>query len=557
MLSYLGLYGTFILNFIGVLVFWLSLCFNINTLFLLNKSVSVVLFKWFVISNFYTINFEFLVDSVSFSFAFLTTSIALFVNIYAFSYFRYEPNIDRLIIFLNSFVVSMVLLVLSGNLIMLFLGWELIGLTSFLLINFWATRTGTLKAAFKAYSFNKYSDFLLFLGILFTSLVFNDFNISNILVSTAKYTNLHITNIFSFALYDVACFFFLGAAFIKSAQIGFHIWLPDSMEAPVPASALIHSATLVSAGIFLILRLYPLFECSSIFYLLTPCVGVFTAFFGGLVAFYQNDLKRILAYSTISHCGFLMFLVTLGNVEFILLYLYVHGFFKAIAFLAAGNIIRFSKNYQDVRRMGQLWKYLPFEFSIIFLSLINLSGLPFFFGFCIKHLLVVANDDFVGQLIMYAFFFIAAITGTFYFYKVLFYSFFDTKKGRKSVYNNGNRSDLSSRHYTNSTFASIFSIGLLMVFAYFFIFYFFKVYIIDHANFILFNVSFYKNQAYYLFNTDFSLLFNYSILNWIVIFCLILLFYLRWSNFLDLYTPFDRLYNSFFFLFFLFLFFTL
>jgi NADH:ubiquinone oxidoreductase subunit 5 (subunit L)/multisubunit Na+/H+ antiporter MnhA subunit len=126
------------------------------------------------------------------------------------------------------------------------------------------------------------------------------------------------------------------------------------MEAPVPASALIHSATLVSAGIFLILRLYPLFECSSIFYLLTPCVGVFTAFFGGLVAFYQNDLKRILAYSTISHCGFLMFLVTLGNVEFILLYLYVHGFFKAIAFLAAGNIIRFSKNYQDVRRMGQL-----------------------------------------------------------------------------------------------------------------------------------------------------------------------------------------------------------
>jgi NADH:ubiquinone oxidoreductase subunit 5 (subunit L)/multisubunit Na+/H+ antiporter MnhA subunit len=285
------------------------------------------------------------------------------------------------------------------------------------------------------------------------------------------------------------------------------------MEAPVPASALIHSATLVSAGIFLILRLYPIFEGSSIFYLLTPCIGVFTAFFGGLVAFYQNDLKRILAYSTISHCGFLMFLVTLGNIEFTLLYLYVHGFFKAIAFLAVGNIIRFSKNYQDVRRMGQLWKYLPFEFSIIFLSLINLSGLPFFFGFCIKHLLVVSSDNFIGQPIMYAFFFIAAITGTFYFYKVLFYSFFDTKKGRKSVYNSSNRFDLGNILYTNSTVASIFSIGLLTVFAYFFIFYFFKVYVVDHANFIFFNISFYKNQTYYLFNTDFSLLFNYSFLN--------------------------------------------
>ena len=149
-------------------------------------------------------------------------------------------------------------------------------------------------------------------------------------------------------------FFFLGAAFIKSAQVGFHIWLPDSMEAPVPASALIHSATLVSAGIFLILRLYPIFECSSIFYILTPIISIFTAFFGGFAAFYQNDLKRILAYSTISHCGLLMFLTTLGSFEFTLLYLYVHGFFKAIAFLCVGNIIRFNKNYQDVRRMGQL-----------------------------------------------------------------------------------------------------------------------------------------------------------------------------------------------------------
>jgi NADH:ubiquinone oxidoreductase subunit 5 (subunit L)/multisubunit Na+/H+ antiporter MnhA subunit len=150
------------------------------------------------------------------------------------------------------------------------------------------------------------------------------------------------------------------------------------MEAPVPASALIHSATLVSAGIFLILRLYPIFEHSTIFYLVTPIIGSITALYGGIVAYYQTDIKRILAYSTVSHCGFLMVLTVFGNIEYVLFYLYVHGFFKAIVFLCVGNIIRFCKNYQDIRRMGQLWCYLPFELSISILALINLSGLPFF-----------------------------------------------------------------------------------------------------------------------------------------------------------------------------------
>lgn len=268
-------------------------------------------------------------------------------------------------------------------------------------------------------------------------------------------------------------FFFLGAAFIKSAQIGCHIWLPDSMEAPVPASALIHSATLVSAGIFLILRLYPLFEHSSIFYIVTPIVGICTAFLGGLSAFYQNDLKRILAYSTISHCGFLMFLTTLGSFEFTLLYLYVHGFFKAIAFFCVGNIIRFNKNYQDIRRMGQLWKYLPYEFSVIFVSMLNLSGLPFFFGFYIKHLLFTGVDNFLFSSIIYATLFLAALTGTFYFYKVAFYVFFDTKKSRKSVYDINNRLNLFSPFYSNSGIAATISILALFFTAYLIIFFFF------------------------------------------------------------------------------------
>ena len=532
MLSYLGLYGVFLSGLFGVLIFWFNLLINLKDVLLNNININVILFKWFSIGNGITVNFELLIDPISFSFAFLTTSIALFVNIYTFSYFRYEPNIDRLLLLLNSFVISMVLLVLSGNLIVLFLGWELIGLTSFLLINFWSTRVGTLKSAFKAYSFNKYSDFLIFLGIILIGLVFNDFNISNILLNFEKFTSFYLINIFNFKLFDLICFFFLGAAFIKSAQIGFHIWLPDSMEAPVPASALIHSATLVSAGIFLILRLYPLFENSTIFYIITPIVGISTALYGGLVAFYQNDLKRILAYSTISHCGFLMFLTTLGSFEFIILYLYVHGFFKAIAFLCVGNIIRFSKNYQDIRRMGQFWKYLPYEFSIILLSLMNLSGLPFFFGFYIKHLVFITVDNILFYQIIYAILFLAALTGTFYFYKILFYVFFDTKKARKSIYLSSSKKNLCSIFYSNASNAGIWSILLLTIVAYYIIFYFFNELL--NFNNIYFNSSFYKNQDYQLFNYDNMLLFNYAFLNWVVVMCLFFLTYIRWNNSLDL-----------------------
>src|SRR6201999_2148023 len=161
------------------------------------------------------------------------------------------------------------------------------------------------------------------------------------------------------------------------------------MEAPVPASALIHSATLVSAGVFLLLRLASMFEYSIYSYYVVPLIGSFTAFFGGICSVYQSDIKRILAYSTISHCGFLMVCYSTYIPEYTVLYLYIHGFFKAAVFLCVGNIIRFSRNYQDFRKMGGFYKYLPFECFSSFICLINLCGLPFTIGFYIKHLLVI------------------------------------------------------------------------------------------------------------------------------------------------------------------------
>ena len=463
LLSFAGLYGIFFICTLPLFVFWISLFINIDFFLFKNGTLQLTLFKWFKLNGFFEVKFEFFIDLISFSFMFLTTTIALFVVFFTFSYFRYEPNVERLILLLNAFVLSMLVLVISGNLILLFFGWELIGLTSFLLINFWLTRVGTLKAAFKAYTFNKVSDVSFFFAILLVYYSFNELSFSKLSYIVFLYNDYTISAIFDIRVVELISFFFLMAAFIKSAQIGFHIWLPDSMEAPVPASALIHSATLVSAGIFLVLRLQPIFELSNYFHTVVPVVGALTAFVGGFCAFFQTDLKRVLAYSTISHCGFLFFLTCFNCTEYTLVYLYVHGFFKASSFLCVGNIIRFNKNYQDIRRMGGFWKFLPFELFMLAFCLLNLSGLPFFFGFLIKHFLFLSFDFFFVNFLSFGFILLAAFSGLFYSFRVFFYVFFDLKKARTSVYYNYVDRSAASTEYSNSTLGGTLSIFFLVI----------------------------------------------------------------------------------------------
>jgi NADH:ubiquinone oxidoreductase subunit 5 (subunit L)/multisubunit Na+/H+ antiporter MnhA subunit len=195
------------------------------------------------------------------------------------------------------------------------------------------------------------------------------------------------------------------------------------MEAPVPASSLIHSATLVSAGIFIILRFYPIFEISYYSFIVLPVVGSLTASYGGITASYQSDIKRILAYSTISHCGFLMLMSSFNINEFVVLYLYIHGFFKATVFMCVGNIIRISKNYQDFRKMGLFYKYLPFECFVSLICLFNLSGIPFSLGFFIKHLIFLGlqlNTFFYLFIIFNVF--CGSLSGLFYSYRRALYN---------------------------------------------------------------------------------------------------------------------------------------
>lgn len=554
--SYLGFYGIFVLNLFSLLFFFFSMILYVKSVFIFDYFYYIKLGKWMFLSNYFKIDFDFFIDNISLSFSLLTTSIAIFVYIYTFSYFRYEPLVDRLLVFLNLFIISMVFLVSSGNLVSLFLGWEMIGMTSFFLINFWSTRIGTFKSAFKAFSFNKFSDlFLFFAIILIFNLIFS-LDIVTFLNQIHLFESLHLNFFFfNFSYLDLISIFFLLCAFIKSAQIGAHIWLPDSMEAPVPASALIHSATLVSAGIFLLLRFSPLFELSSFSFYLIGIVGSVTAFYGGFSSMFQSDTKKILAYSTISHCGFLMVLYTTGVIEYVLLYLYIHGFFKAAVFMCVGNVNRLSKNNQDFKRMGMYYKFLPFDCYLTFIGLMNLSGLPFTLGFYIKHLLLISlNYNYIVYYFIIINCFFGALTGLYYSSRLFYYVFFDFKKSKKNLYLYYSASNLNSKYYSNSSLSSNLAISCIFFISYLMGFFFLNSYLSFNFSFSSFFSFFFQNSEFISYYPNNSELFNFGYINYFVFFFSIFIIFNSWRYNNTKNKIFDLLFNviSFFIFYFFF-----
>jgi NADH:ubiquinone oxidoreductase subunit 5 (subunit L)/multisubunit Na+/H+ antiporter MnhA subunit len=438
----------------------------------------------------------------------------------------------------------MACLVTSGNFFVLFLGWELIGLTSFFLINFWSTRMSTLKSAFKAFTFNKFSDVSLLISILLIYYISGDINIVNFNYQISNYNNFYINMMgYEIPVIEIISFFLIGCAFVKSAQFGFHIWLPDSMEAPVPASALIHSATLVSAGVFILLRVSFLFEYSLYSFYVIPLVGSFTAFFGGLCSVYQSDIKKILAYSTISHCGFLMICYSTYITEYTILYLYIHGFFKASVFLCVGNIIRFSRNYQDFRRMGNFWKYLPFECFMTFICLINLCGLPFSIGFYIKHLLLLGyNINTCISYFIYINILFGAVSGLFYSYRLFYNVFFDFKKAKKILYNQANRSVLNSFYYSNTSLASNIAILSLIFLSYVISLYLFNIFLNSSSLGEGLNIYSLNSSQFEEFNNPLlSTINNIGYINWFLFLIMLLILLFSWRFVYNFYS----IYNNF------------
>lgn len=458
---------------IGLNLLFFFTCLFYWKFYLLDYGQSSLSFK-LNSNNWANINYEInlKINSLSFLFIMLVSVIGTATNIYILNYFKFEERGEEFVLLINWFIFSMIFLVISNNLFTIIVGWELIGLTSFLLINFWRFKISTLGCSFKAFTFNKISDIFLMIGFCLLWNLYKTSNVDTILTLI----NLNPNNN-NQTLYKAALCILISSS-IKSAQFIGHLWLPDSMEAPVPASSLIHSATLVSAGIYLLLKFQPLFLHTN----LMDCIfflGSFTACFGGIVAASQSDMKKLLAYSTISHCGFIFASISLNNYIVSIVYLYLHGLFKAATFFCAGSIIKYNGT-QDTRLMG-MNKNQILNIATLSVSSMNLGGLPFTFGYLYKFLflnfMVINPINLVG----YGLCIIGMLSSIAYVYKIIYYSCFDFRKGpfQLVVYLIQNNKKNLKNLFKNHTFIKIVAFSILYLFAA--IFYIIvKYYILKH-----------------------------------------------------------------------------
>jgi NADH-ubiquinone oxidoreductase chain 5 len=337
----------------------------------------------------------------------------------------------------------MIILVTGNNLLQMFVGWEGVGLASYLLINFWFTRIQANKAAIKAMLINRIGDFFLLLGIFAIYLLFESIDYDILLSQVILITNYKISIGFTkFFILDFICFCLFFGAMGKSAQFGLHTWLPDAMEGPTPVSALIHAATMVTAGIFLIARTSFLFEFSPIVLNFITIIGALTAFFAATTGVFQNDIKKVIAYSTCSQLGYMTFACGLSGYDVGIFHLSNHAFFKALLFLAAGSIIHAVADEQDMRNMGGLKKILPLSYSAILVGSLALTGFPFLTGFFSKDfILEIAYSKYslTGHFAYYLGV-LAAFCTSFYSTRLLYLVFLSNSNGNKNIILNASES---------------------------------------------------------------------------------------------------------------------
>ncbi len=385
---FLGVEGAIVisLSFLGLSAF-LSI-FSFYEILLCGTKISIKLFPWFSVGSLNTY-WGFLFDSLTAVMLVVVVCISFLVHLYSINYMGADPHLVRFLSYLSLFTFFMLCFVTSDNFIQLFLGWEGVGVSSYLLINFWFTRVQANKAALKAIIINRFGDFTLLIGILLLFYCFRTLSFGSIFATAPYLINFYIV-IFDLkihALSLVTFFLFLGAVG-KSAQLGLHTWLPDAMEGPTPVSALIHAATMVTAGVFLLIRISPLLEVTPMVLTIISIFGGLTAFFAATVGIFQNDLKRVIAYSTCSQLGYMVFACGLSNYSVSLFHLMNHAFFKALLFLSAGSVIHALLDEQDMRRMGGFIKVLPYTFSMFVIGSLALMGFPYTTGYYSKDVIL-------------------------------------------------------------------------------------------------------------------------------------------------------------------------
>jgi NADH-quinone oxidoreductase subunit L len=349
--------------------------------------------------------------------------ISFLVHIYSLSYMEHDPSRPRFMAYLSFFTFMMLLLVTAPNMIQLFVGWEGVGLASYLLIGFWYERPKAASAAMKAFVVNRIGDAGLVLAMGGLFLLFGSLDFNTILTALPT-TQLPTLALAGYAInpYELIGFCLLLGAMGKSAQFGLHVWLPDAMEGPTPVSALIHAATMVTAGIFLIVRFSPLYELAPIAKETLLWVGIITAFFAGTVALTQNDIKRVIAYSTCSQLGYMMTACGCGAYNAAIFHLSTHAFFKALLFLGAGSVIHAMSDEQDMQKMGGIARLIPKTYAFMWIGSLALAGIPFFAGFYSKDAILDALYN-SHHPVAYAVGILVVILTSFYSWRLLWLTF--------------------------------------------------------------------------------------------------------------------------------------
>ncbi len=349
---------------------------------------NIVIATW-INSGSLNVNWSMLIDPLSAVMLVVITSISSLVHIYSIGYMSHDPHKPRFMAYLSLFTFAMLMLVTSDNFVQLFFGWEGVGLCSYFLIGFWFKKESANAAAIKAFVVNRVGDFGFALGIFLIFYLFGTVNYSEVFQQIPTVIDKKLLFLgFEIKSIDLICLLLFIGAMGKSAQILLHTWLPDAMEGPTPVSALIHAATMVTAGVFLVVRCSPIYEYSPLILNLITIVGMTTAFFAATVALVQTDIKKIIAYSTCSQLGYMFFAAGVGAYNVAMFHLFTHAFFKALLFLGSGSVIHAFKDEQDINKMGGVWKKLPYTYALMIIGTLALTGFPFLSGFYSKDAII-------------------------------------------------------------------------------------------------------------------------------------------------------------------------
>lgn len=393
------------------------------------------LFTWMASGDF-NVNWSLKYDTLSVVMICVVNIVSTCVHYYSVGYMSHDHSKQRFMAYLSLFTFMMLMLVTANNFLQLFFGWEGVGVASYLLIGFWHHKDSANSASMKAFIVNRVGDFGLALGVIIIFLMFGSVQFDVVFSDVQRFANMNF-NFWGFEIHalTLACLFLFMGAMGKSAQLGLHTWLPDAMEGPTPVSALIHAATMVTAGVFLVARTSPLFEFAPDALMVVTVVGALTAIVAATIGLTQFDIKRVIAYSTMSQLGYMFFALGVSAYGAAIFHLMTHAFFKALLFLGAGSVIHAMSNEQDMRNMGGIWKKIPFTYAMMWIGSLALAGIPFFAGYYSKDIILesaFADHTWFGHMAYYLGV-TAALLTAFYSWRLIFMTFHGKQRADEKV----------------------------------------------------------------------------------------------------------------------------